>query len=128
MLLSSLGEKKTNEAFGEKNKRINCLILNRSISTRCGVQRGSQKERKEKKRKETFTEPSLFTFGEEVAWGPRGASRLQFDGAVRGGAEAYSWKGDVEPCRVYCPGGSPTPDASTWNECIPQPVKILQQK
>ena len=72
MLLSSLGEKKTNEAFGEKNKRINCLILNRSISTRCGVQRGSQKERKEKKRKETFTEPSLFTFGEEVAWGPRG--------------------------------------------------------
>ena len=76
-----------------------------------------RKKEREKKRKETFTEPSLFTFGEEVAWGPRGASRLQFDGAVRGRAEAYSWKGDVEPCRVYCPGGSPTPDASTWNEC-----------
>ena len=37
-----------------------------------GLEKERKKERKRKKRKETFTEPSLFTFGEEVAWGPRG--------------------------------------------------------
>ena len=94
-----------------------------------------RRKEKEKKRKEIFTEPSLFRFGEEVAWGPRG--HRGFSSTARTKEERKlihlivereemaainSWAMGI---RVQAAPGKRTPhapspkyaDASTWNEC-----------
>ena len=101
-----------------------------------GLEKERKKERKRKKRKETFTEPSLFTFGEEVAWGPRG--HRGFSSTARSEEERKLIhltveREEVAATKFVCKGGilyrftpgertphAPSPglaNASTWKEC-----------
>ena len=70
-----VGEKKTSEARGERGEEQRIMRPAPSLSIAEYVKRGAGVGvalRKPEEKKRNLTEPSLFTFGEEVAWGPWG--------------------------------------------------------